>query len=158
MRFSVVLGVVSVNSCSVVVIGRHVWVKTNIKTKEWRMVNLSMTHVMRFLVVHSLSEVLMSEGFGKWLWVCHDGRLDSNIMDGCNISRLGDNMCGGSNVCGSSDVSDRSDRSNRSDGILREKRTDMMGEVLSDVASISRCYFDDGLLVFVEGSVWVIDR
>ena len=157
MRFSVVLGVVSVNSCGVV-IGRHVWVKTSIKTKEWRMVNLSMTHVMRFLVVHSLSEVLMSEGFGKWLWVCHDGRLDSNIMDGCNISRLGDNMCGGSNVGGSSNVSDRSDRSDRCNGILREKRTNMVGEVLSDVASISRCYFDDGLLVFVEGSVWVIDR
>lgn len=151
------LGVVSVNSCGVV-IGRHVWVKTSIKTKEWRMVNLSMTHVMRFLVVHGLSEVLMSEGFGKWLWVCHDGRLDSNIMDGCNISRLSDNMCGVGNVGGSSDVSDRSDRSDMSDGILREKRTNMVGEVLSDVASISRCYFDDGLLVFVEGSVWVIDR
>ena len=151
------LGVISIYSRGVVVC-RHVTTNTNVQTKEWRMINLSMTHVVRFFVVNGLSEVLMSEGFGKWHWVCHDGRLDSNIMDRCNISRLGDNMCDMRNIGGSSNVSDRSDRSNLNDGILREKRTDMVGEVLSNVASISRCDFDDGFLVVVEGSVWVIDR
>ena len=42
--------------------------------------------VVLFLVVHSLSEVLMSKGFGKRLRVCHDGGLDSNIMDRCDFN------------------------------------------------------------------------
>ena len=141
-----------------VVVGRHVWVQTNVQTKEWRMINFSMTHVVLFLVVHGLSEVLMSKRFGKWHWVCHHGRLNSNIMNRCYISRRGNNRGDRSNVRGSSDMTQRSSRSNLSDGILREKRTFVIREVLSDVTSESRCDFDDRLLVFVEGSERIIDR
>ena len=153
-------GVVSVSNGSVVV-GRHVWVQTNVQTKEWRMINFSMTHVVLFLVVHGLSEVLMSKRFSKWHRVCHHGCLNSNIMNRCYISRRCDNwgdMSHRSNVRGSSDVTQRSSRSNLSDGILREKRTFVIREVLSDVTSESRCDFDDRLLVFVERSERIIDR
>ena len=156
MSFTVVFGIVSVNSRSVVIC-RHVRVKTDVETKVWRMINLSMTDIVLFLMVHSFSEVLMSEGFGKRHWVGHDGGLNSNIMNRCDVSWRGDNRIDGSNVGGSSDVSSRSDRCDLSDGILREKRTDVMGEVLSDMASVCRSDFNDWLLVFIQRSVWVVD-
>ena len=150
------LGVISIYSRGVVVC-RHVTTNTSVQTKEWRMINLSMTDVVLFLVVNGLSEVLMSKGFGERLRVCHDGGLDSNIMDRCYISMCGNNGCNGSNVGGSSDMTDGSDRSDLYDGILREKRTFVMGEVLGDVASVCWCDFDDRLLMFVKRSVWVVD-
>ena len=139
------------------VVCRHVTTNASVQTKERRLINLSMTDVVLFLTVHGLSEVLMSKGFGERLRVCHDGGLDSNIMERCYISWRSDNVCNGSNVGGSSDMTERSHRSDLCDGILRKKGTNVMREVLGDVASECRCDFDDRLLVFVKRSIWVVD-